>query len=380
MKKLTLLLVLFIPFITYAQKYETLSRVKIPDNAIITKTVKAKGCNEKIDAGYVVKTEYTKKHDNKTYTFTKIDTLKKDSTYPIDKEVRIKMKNFGGDASLTIDENDKTRLIVNYWLNEENEVEQGTKIKVIKRTLQCPKGEVPVKDDYTKNDTTYILEKKTNYLLWKVEDDSGSRWFEKMDWYIHSDKVIEVYDEDDKIDYYLVNKYDRKANYEMKLENREFISYANRNAEFGPLTIPFKYRFGYTKDTVEVKQQFDADLNIGFFAGYRLGKYRVRYEGRSFKKLANISCTIGGFLSLSAAKLDENGTTAGKAPFAEGEEASIGVLSPGIGIMLDVYNVNIGGFLGWDVGFGNEAKNWNFNNRPWIGIGIGYNLNGFWKD
>jgi hypothetical protein len=42
--------------------------------------------------------------------------------------------------------------------------------------------------------------------------------------------------------------------------------------------------------------------------------------------------------------------------------------------MTSIYNFNFGFFGGFDLGFGNSAKKWNFNNRPWIGFGIGYNI------
>lgn len=43
------------------------------------------------------------------------------------------------------------------------------------------------------------------------------------------------------------------------------------------------------------------------------------------------------------------------------------------------YNLQIGGFLGWDFGFGSDGAKWNFHGRPWIGLGFGYSLSGFWK-
>lgn len=378
MRNLTIILFLLTTYCSFSQKYETLSKVWIPNNATIIKTVKVKDCETKIDSGYIVKTEFTKKSGEKIYTFTKTDSLKKPTEYKIDKEIKVNLKNFSGYANLSIDEKDKTKLLVNYWLNDEHILPSKTKIKIIKKSLQCPKGKEAIEGDYKIEETTKTLEKDTKFRLWKVQNKSLEE-LKKLDWFIHTDSIIEVYNQKNEIEYYLVNKYDRNANYELKLKNREFISYRKKSVEFGPLTIPFKYRFGYSKDSIKVKQEFNADLNIGFFGGYRLGKYRIRYEGDGFKQLANISGTIGGFLSLSSATLDKTSTTAGKKPFTADEKSSIGVISPGVGIMLDVYNVNFGAFLGWDIGFGNESKNWNFNNKPWVGLGIGYNLNGFWK-
>ena len=285
------------------------------------------------------------------------------------KQLLKEMTDFEGLANLSVDEKDKSILRVNYWLNDAWKLDSNLKVKIRSRELNCSK-------QYIEKDTTYRLTKDTSVTLWKTcIKDTAKSWFK------NSDLIIEVFNitETDKVEYYLVNKYDNKADYSIKLDNREFIAYHKRSIEFGPLTIPFKLRFGYTKNNIAIKQEFSADLNLGVYAGYKLGKYRVRYEGTSLKDLSNVSVSVGGFLNLSSISLDSASTSVGKVPFAKDDKATIGIISPGIGLMVSVYNVQLGAFLGWDVGFGKDAKNWNFNNKPWLGFGLAYNLTGFWK-
>lgn len=365
-----ILLLLFIGLKdSYAQTYETMSKVYIPPTAVIVQTIKVKNCDEVFPKGHIVKKEYTKTNGDINYTITKIDTLDTDRSFPIEKSIKKEMTGFDGYANITVDEKDKSLLHLNYWLNDYNPVDKKIKIKISNRKLNCV-------GQYDSKDTTYIVQSDTTFNLWKSFTSDMS-----TDWFKNSSQIIEVYKENDPniLDYYLVNRYDKDADYTMKLENREFVSYRKQSLEFGPLTIPFKFRFGYSRNDIYINEEFTTDLNVGIFGGYKIGKYRVRYEGSSLKDLANISCTIGGFLNLSSAGLDSLSTTSSKTPFKKEEKATIGILSPGFGAMLTVYNFQIGVFLGWDFGFGRNAKNWNFNNRPWLGFGIGYSLTSFWK-
>ena len=61
-----------------------------------------------------------------------------------------------------------------------------------------------------------------------------------------------------------------------------------------------------------------------FYGGYKLGQYKVRYEGNTVKELSTTSAKVGGFLSLSTGTLDTLSTTAGKLPLSKDEKKTIG--------------------------------------------------------
>lgn len=368
MKKIVIIPFLIFFHFTHAQVYETRNKVYIPKNATVIKSVLVQACNDTVQAGHIVKTEYFRKYNDRSYTITHIDTIDTVQIFPFQKEIKLEIAGFEGWANLTIDEKDKSKIHIHPWLNPENKVEAGNAVRIIKNTLNCEK----------ENDTTkgkkLSLKKDTTYNLFRVDIYDSTL-------FAQSSSYIEVYDTMNlnKIKYYLVDRYDRQGKYHLKLENREFISYKTRGFEFGPITIPFKYRFEHTENNIKVNSEFIADINIGVFGGYKRGRYRVRKEGDLMKQLANRSITVGGFVSLSTVTLDSLSTTAGEDPFNKDQTRSIGALSPGLGAMFSVYNFNFGAFIGWDVGFGSGAKNWNFHNKPWIGIGVGYGFTNFWK-
>jgi len=444
------LVLLTLPVITYAQAaYETGTAVRIPSSAVVIKTVKVKGCPEVFPAGSVVKSEMTKISGDVTHTVTSEVKLIEEKAFPVDKTIKLELTGMEGKASLSADEKDKSTLVINYWLNPKITIPAGKHIKIVDRTLRCDKKYDETTQLLTlKRDTAFRFERFYDYLdsnecakaTRKLEEakkasakaDRSSYMARQnrenkanvteaateaaqniteaneqakeacesittQSWFAHSSKIIIVFKDSlvDKkifvtpsktIDYYLVRTVDEDAIYSLKLDNREFVSLYKTSWEFGPVTIPFKKRYGYEKPgengaaAIKVKDDFAADLNVGVFGGYRFGRRRVRYEAPVMKELANLGLTVGPFVNLSTATLDAASTTAGDTPYGKDEKATIGVLSPGIGAMLDIYNFRVGAFWGKDFGFGGEAKNWNFNNKWWVGLGVGYGITpGFWK-
>lgn len=356
-----------------AQVYETRNRVIIKPNKQIIKIEKVKNCNENIKKGSIVVSELKKKNGDFDVTITKRDSLIQDQDLPFDKEVKVKFKSLPGDANLVIDEKDNSILHVNYWLSKREVIKAGTSIRMIKKKPDC-EGKYVLYDEDVK--PRIITSDTTIYLSPACDSNKNEEWF------INSNIIIEIY-KDSTIQSYFVNKYDLDGDYTIKLKNREFLSYRKNGFEFGAITVPFKYRYGDTKTVngqeIKVNNEFIADANLGLFAGYKIARYRVRYETGKLKDLSNLGLTIGGFLGVSSTSIDSVSTTLSDNPLKKDEKISIGIISPGIGIMATVYNVQIGGFVGWDFGFGESGKKWNFNEQHWIGFGLGYSLSSFWK-
>ena len=203
---------------------------------------------------------------------------------------------------------------------------------------------------------------------------SGEMWFK------NTNLILKVLNASKTVDYYLVNRWDREADYQLKLENRQLVSTAKKSLEFGPIIIPVKYRFEREKNKIIAPDEFSADINIGIYGGYRFGKYRVRYQsGEVISEMPAVGISVGGFLNVGASTLDSLTTTIGKIPLKKDAKATIGTFSPGVGVMASISNLQIGFYSGIDFGFGKSAKNWNYNNRLWVGFGVAYNINGFWK-
>jgi len=361
----------------WGQTYKALNSIEMKNNFTLIKTTKVKNCQETINNGANIKKittfKNTSTNNEENYTITEEKTAGNNESILVDKILTNKIKSFNGTANIFVDETDKSKIHINYWLNGYDTIKKGTKIKVIDRKLQCD-------NTFLETPNTITVDKDIVFNLWKC---SISEIAKNPDYYKYSNKVIEVYklDNPTTIDYYLVNKYDKDVDYIIQLDNRQLISFKETAVEFGPITIPIKIRPGFTRNNVVVEQEFTGDLNLGAFLGYKIGKYRARYiKGEGFTQLpTSLSCTVGAFLSFSVASLDKANTTAGNSPIIDDSKKSIGIVSPGLGVMYSIFNFQIGFFGGFDLGAGSNSKNWNFNNKPWMGFGFAYSVSNFWK-
>lgn len=347
-------------------------RVNIPPTARVQKKIKVDNCFDTIRTGNTVKSEYTLTNKKVTYTITHEEERKTDTALEIEKDISIDMyPDAAGEANITVDENDKSILHINYWLNARNTVPAGKTIVVNNMEAGCDGA-------YSKKSTFkyYLIRDSTFYLERINIEDLPS--VKKKQWYKTTDLIIEVIDSG-KVEYYLVNHYDRSADYQLKLQNREYFSGRSKSIEYGPIIIPVKYRFERKKNGTVAKDEFQSDLNIGIYGGYNFGKYGARCEGGTITELPPISLSLGGFLNISTTTIDSAATSLSDKSFATDEKASIGIFSPGIGAMLSLHYLQIGVFMGIDFGMGNSSTKWNFNNQPWAGFGLAYNVSSFWK-
>ncbi|GLB48644.1 hypothetical protein [Neptunitalea lumnitzerae] len=382
----TFLIICLIGFTGYGQKYKSLDYVKINEGYNLTKVVTVKSCPEQITKGDSIKSVTTYKDTSKgekTYTISSHKIAGSNEEISIDKKISLNLKSFEGKANLFLDENDKSKIHINYWLNDKNFIPKETKIIIRNKKLQC-------NETYKKEVKTVITKIDSTYNLWRVDtkditfkNDNGKEEIIEPDYFNYCNIIIEVYETDNntKPDYYLVNKYDKNADYILKLENRDVISFGERAWEFGAVTIPIKFRPLQRGNNTKVGQKFVGDLNVGAFATYKLGTYKARYvRGAGFEKLASISCNIGPFFTIGTENLDKNNTTTGKIPITNDSTQSIGTVTPGAGIMLNIYNFQLGIYTGWDIGVGSKSSNWDYHGKQWFGFGFSYSLKTPWKE
>ncbi|TCC91793.1 hypothetical protein EZ428_08555 [Pedobacter frigiditerrae] len=347
-------------------------KIKIKPYANVQKVVEVKGCQDTVKKGAEIKVETIKTVDGSIYTITRKSTPLKDTVLLIPKKIK---KDLAGDAdglaNVFIDEKDKSLLHINYWLNPETIVPKGSIVQKTVQTLDCNGNYIP-------KTTLDTLKLPTAYRLWKID---AQNWPDTKDkkWVKTADEIIEVFGVTGNTNYYLVDRYDRNADYQMTLKNREFLSYPTSWLEYGPIIIPVKYRFQREKNGKIAKDQFQSDINIGVYGGYNFGRYRLRNDGGTLTELTPISFSLGSFINVGTASIDTLATNLSDTPLAKDETSTIGVISPGFGAMLSIHNLQIGLYSGIDLGMGKSAKLWNFRNRPWIGFGIAYNVSGFWK-
>jgi hypothetical protein len=383
-KKIPTIALLLFAIVTQAQISTTHS--KVSDQDVVIKTVKVYDCKSIVPEGSTLKTETLKKGKDKTYTITTEKKLDNSEPIDVEKEIKIRMTNFSGEASLFSKEDTPGKIFIDYWLNPKSTIPANVTVKEITRTLKCPADpKKVVASDYKETiKTRKTTERETKYLL-RIETAQYNEWRKPNiktkvpDWFTHTDLIIEVLKANETIGYVLVDKYDRDVIYELEVKNRAVFTTMDKAIEYSPLTIPLKLRFGYSENNIDVKEQFTADANVGAYMGFRIKKLSSRKEQEKLINLPETAIRFGPFISLSSVALSKSNTNVGTTPLLGEDTDSIGLLSYGFGGVINIKRLNIGVFYGWETGFGVSAENWNYNNRSFLGLGLGFDLDSFKK-
>jgi hypothetical protein len=236
-----------------------------------------------------------------------------------------------------------------YKLEGDSVIKAGTPIIISKsKTIAAPRIHLPGKASITqKKDTLYV-----NYFICKGRPANDTSC--------------------------IFNK-----KYAIILENRQYASFWYSNHEISAMTIPFKYRFGYnskkTEPTTNVVPTVTSDVNVSLYYGYRFGKIRYMYDKYQDKPSSSWGLTIAGFAGLGKEVLDSTNTTIAGAQMLKSKRDAL-VLSYGIVLAYDFNNIKFGFFAGADNAFGEDRSKWNYNNKWWLGFGIGYKIALLGKD
>jgi len=168
------------------------------------------------------------------------------------------------------------------------------------------------------------------------------------------------------------NKYkNRNQIFFFKLENRQGVKLSFSEGVVTSFAIPIKYRF---KGKDGLDEDFTSSFNINIFAGWAWGKTSFFHK----KKVGHTSNTwkfnIGIIAGTSTVTLNSNNTSLDLEPLDPEKEIIKGLASLGSGATYSFNKINFGLFLGNDYGVGRDANKWNYNKKPWLGVGLGYSL------
>ncbi|WP_430408810.1 hypothetical protein [Kordia sp.] len=151
-----------------------------------------------------------------------------------------------------------------------------------------------------------------------------------------------------------------------KLSKNQYTQYAERwikRGQFivGASTTLVKIRFGNgerDEDKV-IYSEFGNDFNVGITCGYRFTP--------NFKSKTSISA-VGG-ISFTSIKVTPETTR----NFIESESNQSAITFSG-GLVFEINKFQISLFTGIDAMSGKIGKNWIHRNRPWLGIGFGFQI------
>lgn len=313
------------------------------------------------------------------HSVERVTTIAKIDTVLVDKTKKVDMKGLRGFASISPDKDKADQLKVSYWLNPRHKVDSGTIVcdSLFIWASETSVTMIPDTSTHPANDT---LKHDTCYSLWKLTPSEYDSLRKTENWVKHTPRKVTVY-KNNKVAYYLIDKYVSTAEYFIPVKNREYLRFNASNWDLGAITVPFKIRSAYhhtRTDGTKVKVPVDigSDFNVGLFGGWSYGTERYRYEGGEMKRLSNLKFTVGGFISLGKQDLDSLNTTASDKPFIGDDKRSMMITSLGAGVMASFFDIKLALFVGTDLGAGEYSGRWNHHAKPWFGIGFGYNLAG----
>ncbi len=164
-----------------------------------------------------------------------------------------------------------------------------------------------------------------------------------------------VYNADETRKFFLLPKSSFDSNSEIKYDIPE------GSFTFGAITVPIKLRFGMKDNQGNRESYFDftGDVNIGLSAGFKWRPTKTEDFSLNF---------LGGF-SITSVEVDEQTT---KGFVSTNTKAS--AFTPNLSIVFESKNFQIGVFSGIDFLSGELGDNWVYQDKPWLGIGLGYGI------
>lgn len=138
------------------------------------------------------------------------------------------------------------------------------------------------------------------------------------------------------------------------------------------LTIPLKFRPAHS----DVPAQLNANLNGALFAGYRIDRYYLSSAktplglNSSERSVNHFAVSFGAFSGLGNTAITPTTTANMVVPEYDGI-----VWSSGIAGIVAVNNVTVGLAIGFDQLLDKNKKLWIYQNKPWLGLSFGLNLN-----
>jgi len=136
------------------------------------------------------------------------------------------------------------------------------------------------------------------------------------------------------------------------------------------ITILFKYRPGQEN----LPRQLNSDLSGGIFMGYRRDIFNLDYEKSPLelfnREIMHFGYSFGIFTGIGATAMNPWVTNNNIADEYEGV-----VWMNGLAGIVGVGQFTLGLTIGWDYLLDHNRNFWLYQNKPWLGLSVGINLN-----
>lgn len=158
------------------------------------------------------------------------------------------------------------------------------------------------------------------------------------------------------------SEYESKEDLEFTLSQNSF------DIDF--LVVPAKFRF----PTKNVPTQLNSELNGSVFLGYRTDRYYIKRKPNSLniqeQRITHLGYSMGLFTGIGNTFMSP--TTTNDRLLQEYDGL---VWSKGLAVIIGLNNFSVGIAFGFDNLLDQNSSIWIYENKPWLGIALGLNLN-----
>lgn len=149
----------------------------------------------------------------------------------------------------------------------------------------------------------------------------------------------------------------------------EKVIFTHVHTKWSAITIPFSIRPAIRG---RLNSQVTSEFKIG--TAFSLNHDWEVYKNRRMDAKRNIyGFSLGLGFGLGRVPLNNSTTRLSGANYDDEEEGLVLFITPGLGF--NIRGFKILGFYGWDIGLTQNTADWNYNRRPYVGIGLGFD---FW--
>ncbi|MBX2916099.1 MAG: hypothetical protein KF856_12585 [Cyclobacteriaceae bacterium] len=145
--------------------------------------------------------------------------------------------------------------------------------------------------------------------------------------------------------------------------------FKKRSLDIDVMSIAFKYR----PTTFNFPRQLNSNFNGNIFVGYRVDRFWLDFKNTpagTSKQLSHRAFTVGAFGGIGNTFIS---------PWTTGnriaDEYDGFILSRGLATMIGLNNLTVGIALGWDYLTDRDKSVWIYQNKPWMGLTVGLNIN-----
>jgi hypothetical protein len=145
--------------------------------------------------------------------------------------------------------------------------------------------------------------------------------------------------------------------------------FQGRGIDVDVITVPVKFRPGISNSP----RQLNANINGNIFLGYRIDRFAIEFANTPAgirKNQKHRALSLGVFGGMGNAYVNPWTTN-----YQTTDEYEAFILSRGIALMAGINNLTVGLGVGWDYLTDRDKKIWIYQNKPWLGLTVGLNLN-----